>query len=136
MIRSGAYMPTAVWCMSPQGKGIVPAKLEAMWELVTGGVQNATIQQIRALFFEMTPAEEDRARHVDLQWGYSLEEVYNTARMLRAASQPEDAQPGTAPQPAPARVAPMGDSSDDDDDGDGLAEIDWEAEFGPDAIAE
>ncbi len=60
-------MPTAMWCMSPQGKGIVPAKLVAMWELVTGGVQNATIQQIRALFFEMTPAEEDRARHVDLQ---------------------------------------------------------------------
>ena len=130
-------MPTAVWCMSPQGKGIVPAKLEAMWELVTGGVQNATIQQIRALFFEMTPAEEDRARHVDLQWGYSLEEVYNTARMLRAANQPQDeaaTQAGPAPQPAHAPVAPMADSSDDD--GDGLAEIDWEAEFGPDAIAE
>ena len=54
--------------------------------------------------------------------------------MLRAASQDDPgAWPDTAPQPAPAPVAPMADSSDDDDDG---AEIDWEAEFGPDAIAE
>lgn len=49
MIRTGAYTPIAVWCMSPQGKGMVPSK-KAMWSLVTVGVQNATIQKMCALF--------------------------------------------------------------------------------------
>ena len=137
MMRSGAYMPTAVWCMSPQGKGMVPSKLDAMWSLVTGGVQNATIQQIRALFFEMTPVEEDRARIVDAEWTYPLEEVLNTARMLRQASQNDSNTHAAGPsEPARAPVAPMEDSSDDEDGGDAWPEIDWEDQFGSDAIAE
>ena len=94
MICTGAYMPNAVWCMSPQRKGMVPSKLEAMWSLITRGVRNTTIHQIRALFLElhhMTPVEEDRARIMDAEWTCSVGEVFNTARMLKNAIPNESA---------------------------------------------
>ena len=68
---------------------------------------------------------------------YSLEEVLNTARMLRQASQHDsNTQAGPSREPARAPVAPMADSSDDDDDDAELPEIDWEDQFGSNAIAE
>ncbi|CAK0787364.1 hypothetical protein CVIRNUC_010584 [Coccomyxa viridis] len=57
--------------------------------------------------------------------------------MLRQASQHDsNTQAGPSREPARAPVAPMADSSDDDDDDAELPEIDWEDQFGSDAIAE
>ena len=118
--------------MSPQGKGILPSKFAAMWDLVTGGLENCDVKAIRKLFFEYTPAEEDRAIPVDMQWNYTLEELLRAVRMVRTTENHNDLSGAAlelADRPRQA-VAPAADSSDDEE----LPEVDWEQEFGADAI--
>ena len=126
-------MPTAVWCMSPQGKGIVPNKLGAMWDLITGGLENTDIKSVRKLFFEFTPVDEDRAAPIDMEWNYSLPELLNAVRMLRNTENHGDLNgPALEMADRPRQpVAPTADSSSEDEE---LPEVDWEQEFGSDAI--
>lgn len=119
MLRSGAYMPTAVWCMSPPGKGIVPNKMGAMWDLITGGLENTDIKSVRKLFFEFTAVDEDRAAPVDMEWNYSLAELLNAVRMLRnTENHGELSGPALEMADRPRQpVAPTADSSSEDDNG-------------------
>ena len=53
----------------------MPSKLQAMWDLVTGELENCTVDRVRRLFFEMTPAKADKAITIDHEWNYSLPEL-------------------------------------------------------------
>ncbi|BDA51433.1 hypothetical protein COCOBI_18-3110 [Coccomyxa sp. Obi] len=121
MLRSGAYMPTAIWCMSPQGKGMVPSKLQAMWELVTGGLENCTIDQVRQLFFEMQTPDVVDARLVDPHWNQSLDELLQGVKRVRESYGEGEVRYDGLAEPR-ATMAPMADESDDDN----CPEIDWE----------
>ena len=68
----------------------MPSKLEAVWNLVTGGLKNCNVKSVRRLFFEFTPAEEDRAALVDHEWNSSLPELLRAVSMLRMAESHED----------------------------------------------
>mmetsp|Transcript_18584 Transcript_18584/g.56110 ORF Transcript_18584/g.56110 Transcript_18584/m.56110 type:complete len:95 (-) Transcript_18584:1327-1611(-) len=70
MLQSGAYMPAAVWVLSPQGRGLNPEKFDSLWQLIRDSPESADIKTVRNLFLDWNAREDQLAQPNDRDWDY------------------------------------------------------------------
>ena len=83
MLQSDMYIPTAQWVMSPYGRGMENDRAQALYEMLVDGAKNATILQVRRLFFQ-----DDSRKPTDDLWDCTLEAVLLSARRAREGAGP------------------------------------------------